>query len=103
MLSSTGVRVSIDTVNVADREQVHAWADKAAREHGKVNLVFNNAGVAHAGTVEASDYEEYEWITNINFWGVVYGTKAFLPHLRHPETATSSTFPACSGCSPSRV
>ncbi|TLP73789.1 SDR family NAD(P)-dependent oxidoreductase [Pseudomonas nitroreducens] len=82
LLSSSGVRVSVDTVNVADREQVHAWADKATREHGKVNLVFNNAGVAHAGTVEASDYEEYEWITNINFWGVVYGTKAFLPHLK---------------------
>ncbi|MDO1945307.1 SDR family NAD(P)-dependent oxidoreductase, partial [Escherichia coli] len=37
---------------------------------------------AHAGTVEGSDYSEYEWIMNINFWGVVNGTKAFLPHLK---------------------
>ncbi|CDF83479.1 putative short-chain dehydrogenase [Pseudomonas knackmussii B13] len=81
-LTSYGVRISTDVVNVADREQVHAWADKTAAEHGKVNLIFNNAGVAHAGTVEGSDYEEYEWITNINFWGVVYGTKAFLPHIK---------------------
>ncbi len=80
--ASTGVRVSTAAVDVADREQVHAWADKAAREHGRVNLVFNNAGVAHAGTVEGSDYAEYEWIMNINFWGVVNGTKAFLPHLK---------------------
>ncbi|HFK2130738.1 TPA: SDR family NAD(P)-dependent oxidoreductase, partial [Pseudomonas aeruginosa] len=68
--------------DVADREQVQAWADKAASEHGRVNLIFNNAGVAHAGTVEGSDYSEYEWIMNINFWGVVNGTKAFLPHLK---------------------
>ena len=67
---------------MADREQVQAWADKAASEHGRVNLIFNNAGVAHAGTVEGSDYSEYEWIMNINFWGVVNGTKAFLPHLK---------------------
>lgn len=81
-LASYGVRISTEVVDVADREQVHAWADKTAAEHGKVNLIFNNAGVAHAGTVEGSDYEEYEWITNINFWGVVYGTKAFLPHIK---------------------
>lgn len=81
-LASYGVRVSTEVVNVAEREQVHAWADKVVAEHGKVNLVFNNAGVAHAGTVEGSEYEEYEWITNINFWGVVYGTKAFLPHIK---------------------
>ena len=67
---------------MADREQVQAWADRAASEHGRVNLIFNNAGVAHAGTVEGSDYSEYEWIMNINFWGVVNGTKAFLPHLK---------------------
>ncbi|MCL6687773.1 SDR family NAD(P)-dependent oxidoreductase [Pseudomonas sp. R3.Fl] len=81
-LASYGVRISTEVVNVAEREQVHAWADKVVAEHGKVNLVFNNAGVAHAGTVEGSEYEEYEWITNINFWGVVYGTKAFLPHIK---------------------
>ena len=82
LLASSGVRVSTAVVDVADREQVQAWADKAASEHGRVNLIFNNAGVAHAGTVEGSDYSEYEWIMNINFWGVVNGTKAFLPHLK---------------------
>ena len=81
-LASYGVRISTEVVNVAEREQVHAWADKVVAEHGKVNLVYNNAGVAHAGTVEGSEYEEYEWITNINFWGVVYDTKAFLPHIK---------------------
>ena len=77
-----GVRVLETVVNVADRAAVHAWADEVVREFGKVNLIFNNAGVAHAGTVEGSDYAEYEWIMNINFWGVMHGTKAFLPYLK---------------------
>jgi short-subunit dehydrogenase len=45
-------------------------------------LIFNNAGVAHASTLEGTSIEDFEWIMSINFWGVVYGTKAFLPHLR---------------------
>ncbi|MNR04831.1 putative oxidoreductase SadH [compost metagenome] len=77
-----GVRVTTSVVDVANREQMHAWANRVAEDHGKVNLIFNNAGVAHAGTVEGSSYEEYAWISDINWWGVVYGTKAFLPHLK---------------------
>ena len=77
-----GVKVLETVVNVADRAAVHSWADEVVREFGKVNLLFNNAGVAHAGTVEGSDYAEYEWIMNINFWGVMHGTKAFLPYLK---------------------
>ncbi|RMH82365.1 SDR family NAD(P)-dependent oxidoreductase [Pseudomonas sp. AOB-7] len=76
------VQISTEVVDVACREEVHGWADEVVRRHGQVNLIFNNAGVAHAGTVEGSGYDEYEWITNINFWGVVHGTKAFLPHIK---------------------
>ena len=77
-----GVKVTSKKVNVAQREAVYAWAEEVVRDHGKVNLIFNNAGVALGATVEGATYEELEWITNINFWGVVYGTKAFLPHLK---------------------
>nr|MBV6630466.1 SDR family NAD(P)-dependent oxidoreductase [Oceanococcus sp. HetDA_MAG_MS8] len=76
-----GVKVSETTLDVADRAAVFAWADATVAEHGKVNMIFNNAGVALGGTVEGTSLDEYEWIVNINFWGVVYGTKAFLPHL----------------------
>jgi short-subunit dehydrogenase len=69
-------------VDVADRNAVHAWADEVAHAHGRVNLIFNNAGVALASTLEGASYEDFEWIMGINFWGVVHGTKAFLPHLR---------------------
>lgn len=77
-----GVHVTSERVDVADREAVHAWADRVAAEHGKVNLVFNNAGVALASTVEGMSYGDFEWLMGVNFWGVVHGTKAFLPHLK---------------------
>lgn len=76
-----GVQVSADTVDVARREAVHQWADKVVQDHGRVNLIFNNAGVALGSTVAGMSYEELEWLLGINLWGVIYGTKAFLPHL----------------------
>ena len=78
----TGVKVTGARVDVADREAVYAWADRAADEHGRINLIFTNAGVALGSTVEGGGYEDFEWLFRINFWGVVHGTKAFLPHLR---------------------
>ena len=77
-----GVQVSETLVNVADREAMHAWAEQVVAEHGRVNAIFNNAGVAQGGTVEGNDYTDYEWVMAINFWGVVNGTKAFLPPIK---------------------
>ena len=80
---STGARkVTTRVVDVASRSAVEEWAALVRAEHGGCNLIFNNAGVALAATVEGSTYEELEWIVGINFWGVVYGTKAFLPLLK---------------------
>lgn len=77
-----GVVVTSQRVDVADRAAVHAWADEVVADHGRVNLVVNNAGVALSSSVDSMDYDDFEWLMNINFWGVVYGTKAFLPHLK---------------------
>ncbi len=77
-----GVRVTAERVDVADREAVYGWAGRVVIEHGRVNLIFNNAGVGLASTIDAMRYEDFEWLMGINFWGVVYGTKAFLPHLQ---------------------
>lgn len=79
---SSAVKLTTSTLDVADRKAVHAWADATAQAHGQVNLVFNNAGVALGASIEGASYDDLEWIMNINFWGVVHGTKAFLPHLR---------------------
>ena len=77
-----GIKVSEQVVDVSDRLAVRAWAEQVMATHGKVNLIFNNAGVAHCGTVAETEYADYEWLMGINFWGVVHGTQAFLPHLR---------------------
>lgn len=80
--ASPNVRVTTQELDVADREAMHAWADATAAAHGKVNLIFNNAGVALSSKIDGMEYSDLEWIVNINFWGVVHGTKAFLPHLK---------------------
>jgi NAD(P)-dependent dehydrogenase (short-subunit alcohol dehydrogenase family) len=77
-----GVKVTTAKLDVADREAMFAWADQAARDHGKVNLIFNNAGVALGAFAETVKPEDFQWIMGINFWGVVWGTQAFLPHLK---------------------
>lgn len=77
-----GVKVTFAKIDVANREDMHAWADQVVQEHGKVNLIFNNAGVALGSTVDDTLYEDYEWIMGVNLWGVIHGTKAFLPHLK---------------------
>lgn len=56
-------------------------ADKAVAHHEKVELIFNNAGVAPGAAVEGVSYEDFEWFFDVNFWGVAYGTKILLPHL----------------------
>jgi NAD(P)-dependent dehydrogenase (short-subunit alcohol dehydrogenase family) len=82
MASKLGVKVTADKLNVADREAFNAWADKVVADHGKVNLIFNNAGVALGALLESVKPEDFQWIMGINFWGVVWGTQAFLPHLK---------------------
>lgn len=76
------VRVTSKRLDVSDRIAMRAWAEETVQNHGAVNMIFNNAGVALASTVEGASYEELEWIVNINFWGVVYGTKEFLPYIK---------------------
>ena len=82
LAKSKGVTVTSQTLDVANREAVEAWAAQTVKDHGKVNLIFNNAGVALGSSVEGMKYEDFEWLMNINFWGVVYGTKAFLQLLK---------------------
>ncbi|MGM0557612.1 MAG: SDR family NAD(P)-dependent oxidoreductase [Myxococcota bacterium] len=77
-----GAEVTATVVDVAEREAVERWADAVADHFGRVNLIFNNAGVSVSATVEGLDYEDFEWLMDINFWGVVHGTKAFMPYLR---------------------
>lgn len=78
---SPAAQVRSDRVDVSDRQAVTAWADDVAGNWGRVDVAVNNAGVAVASTVLAMADDDIRWLMDINFWGVVHGTKAFLPHL----------------------
>jgi len=80
-----GAEVDARRLDVSSREAVFAYADAVAERFGAVHLVVNNAGVALGATVEEMTIEDFEWLMGINFWGVVYGTKAFLPHLKRAD------------------
>lgn len=75
------VHTTSTQLDVADRLAVNEWAANSIEAHGSIELVVNNAGVALQSPVSTMTFADFEWLMNINFWGVVNGTKAFLPHL----------------------
>lgn len=77
-----GAKVTSTRVDVASKQAIYDWAAATVAAHGKVNLIFNNAGVALGAGVDGMKDEDFRWIMDINFWGVVHGTQAFLPHLK---------------------
>ena len=78
---AAGAEVETYVLDVADKDAVWAHADAVLERFGGVNLVVNNAGVAVSKTVLDIPMSDFEWLMGINFWGVIYGSKAFLPAL----------------------
>jgi len=76
-----GPEVRTYLLDVSKRDAVFAHAADVKRDFGTAHFVFNNAGVSLAATIEHASIEEIEWLLSINLWGVIYGTKAFLPML----------------------
>ncbi len=82
LLKAARVReVRSDRLDVAERAAVASYAAAVVGQFGRVNVVVNNAGVALSGDVTDLAWSDMEWIMGINFWGVVHGTKEFLPYL----------------------
>ena len=82
LVKAAGVReVRSDVVDVASADALAAWAEDVVGQLGRVNVLISNAGVSLTGEVADLDPADMEWIVGINFWGVVNGTRAFLPHL----------------------
>lgn len=86
-VATTANRVSLHFVDVADARAVEQLSAQVRDQHGQVNLLVNNAGVALFGTVEEISLAEFDWLMRINFWGVVHGVKYFLPLLRRQPRA----------------
>jgi NAD(P)-dependent dehydrogenase (short-subunit alcohol dehydrogenase family) len=85
--NSTGLRVSAHHLDVANREAVGALPAVVLEAQGRVDLLVNNAGVALAGNFELVSEADFEWLMEINFYGVVRMTRAFLPALRASDDA----------------
>jgi NAD(P)-dependent dehydrogenase (short-subunit alcohol dehydrogenase family) len=81
LVRSEGADVRADPLDVSQRELVLAYADTVVEHFGVVNLVINNAGIAFTGTIEQMSFKDFDRVMDVDFWGVVSGTKAFLPHL----------------------
>ncbi|HKN24337.1 MAG TPA: SDR family oxidoreductase [Candidatus Acidoferrum sp.] len=86
-LSGATGKVTRHIVNVAEEAQVKAFAEAVEREHGRATILFNNAGVALLGHLEEISLQDFRWLMDINFWGVVYGVTYFLPLLKKEKRA----------------
>ena len=74
-----GTKAKTYLLDVSSQEAVFAHADEVKRDFGTVHLLFNNAGTTLVGLFDNQSLDEMRWLVNINLWGVIYGTKAFLP------------------------
>jgi short-subunit dehydrogenase len=80
-------KVSVHRVDVGAPEQILEFAAAATAAHPKLNILINNAGVALLGQFDEIEQAQMEWLININFWGVVHATRAFLPHLARQQAS----------------
>ena len=87
LIEATGVAVSSHVFDVSNRTAVDRFANDVLEKHGRVTHLINNAGVGLVGEFRHLTIEDFEWLIGINFWGVVYCTKAFLPTLLEQDRA----------------
>ena len=80
-------KVTAHRVDVSEPQQIADFAQAATSAHPGLNIVVNNAGVALLGQFSEIDQAQMDWLMNINFWGVVHATRAFLPHLARQREA----------------
>ena len=80
-LKAIGAEVKADRLDVTEREAFLLYADAVKEHFGKVNQIYNNAGIAYTGDIEVTPFKDIERVMDVDYWGVVNGTKAFLPHL----------------------
>src|SRR5690349_17943691 len=86
-LAERGVQLSTLVLDVSDESAMQALAPEVLARHGRVTLLINNAGVALHGRFEEISLDDLRWLMGINFWGVVYGVKYFLPLLKKEPRA----------------
>jgi short-subunit dehydrogenase len=97
LIDRSKLNLTTHVVNVADKDEMAKFAAAVAESHGRVTHVINNAGVALGGGVADVSLDDMRWLMGINFWGVVYGTKLFLPYLEKERSAHIVNFSSLYG------
>jgi short-subunit dehydrogenase len=87
LVRARGRTVSVHRADVADRARMEHLPGEVLSEHGHVHILVNNAGVSVIGTLLEQKLDDFAWLMGINFWGVVYGCKLFLPFLLAEDEA----------------
>ena len=80
-IEGMGQRVLTIRCDVTFDDQVEHLRHEALEEMGRVDIVMNNAGVVAMGPPETMTMEEWDWILQVNLYGVIRGVRAFLPHM----------------------
>ena len=80
MIAEAGGKVSATILDVSNSADISQWASNIISQHGQADVVINNAGVTLAATGSDQSHDDLAWVMDVNFWGVVHGTRAFLPH-----------------------
>lgn len=86
-VTAQGRRATTHRVDVSELAAMEAFAAEVEREHGRVDVLVNNAGVTVASSFLEQDLDDFAWVVGVNLWGVVYGSKLFLPLLLRQDEA----------------
>ena len=97
LINNSNLKVTAHRVNVADEAEMRAFVDEVVKSYGRVTHLINNAGVALGGSVSEVSLDDMRWLMSINFWGVVYGSKLFLPYLEKEKSAHIVNFSSLYG------
>ncbi len=97
LINNPNIKLTTHIVDVASEDEMRKFAEDVAAQHSRITHIINNAGVALGGSVEEVSLEDIHWLIDINFWGVVHGTKFFLPFLRKEKSAHIVNFSSLFG------
>ncbi len=87
LVNDQNLKLTTHIVNVGNEDEMRKFAEDVINQHERATHIINNAGVALGGSVAEVSIEDIRWLMDVNFWGVVYGSKFFLPHLEKEKSA----------------
>ena len=97
LINRKDLKITRHRVDVGDEEEMRRFTEEVIEAHGRATHLINNAGVALGGLTDEVSLDDMRWLMNINFWGVVYGTKLFLPYLKREKSAHIVNFSSIFG------